>query len=210
MNPPLAAGNGPVFAHNDRNEYLEQIESEIVQSLNEVQATGNDESILNVTESLASHDPLKIQQPKSILNSGNNEHPENALPINKKVEFTEEPMQRAAFVSPVEGAFASRPVDLPLGDSSADDVGRPVPPPRIGKFKNNKQRLLSVPNIKYTKHQQSEFPMRGKMSVGHKDSLSNLVPAGSGPVASGGNHNNVGPSSSTSFANSLMRRFSKY
>lgn len=226
INPGTSASSatnatGLAFAHNDRNEYLEQIESEIVQSLNEVQASGNDESVMDATESLAGPDPNaghssgQQQQPRSILNCNTNEQSENSSPNTKRVEFSEEPVQRVAFVSPVEGAFISRPSDLPLGESSSED--RPVPPPRISKYKNNKQRLLSVPNIKYTKQQQTEFPMRGKMSVGHKDSLSNLLPATTGGtnVASGGagnhnNNNNAGTSSSSSFANSFMRRFSKY
>lgn len=213
-NPPLA------FAHNDRNEYLEQIESEIVQSLNEVQATGNEESIVDAAESLASYESHSVVTPRSILNTANSDA-ESCSPMAtaKKVEFTcEEPVvQRVAFVSPVEGACVSRPSDLALSESTADDVvDRPVPPPRSGKYKSNKQRLLSVPNIKYAKQQPTEFPMRGKMSVGHKDSLANLMPVtGSGHVASGGNQSNANaaataPGTSSSFANSFMRRFSKY
>lgn len=215
-NPPLA------FAHNDRNEYLEQIESEIVQSLNEVQATGNEESIADAAESLASYESHSVVTPRSILNTANSgTEAESCSPMTttKKVEFTcEEPVvQRVAFVSPVEGAFVSRPADLPLSESTSDDVvDRPVPPPRSGKYKSNKQRLLSVPNIKYAKQQPTEFPMRGKMSVGHKDSLANLMPVtGSGHVASAGNQSNANaaataPGTSSSFANSFMRRFSKY
>lgn len=238
-NVPLA------FAHNDRNEYLEQIESEIVQSLNEVQATGNDESIADATESLTltNYDSVAghsaVVTPRSILNTNNNSgtEAESCSPLNvaisKRVEFCEEPpMQRVSFVSPVEGAFVSRPADLPLTESntstSDDVVDRPVPPPRSGKYKNNKQRLLSVPNIKYAKQQQpSEFPMRGKMSVGHKDSLANLLPTttttmtgslvvsggGGGPNLSNINVAGTAPgtgTTSSSFANSFMRRFSKY
>lgn len=235
-----SATPGLPFAHNDRNDYLEQIESEIVQSLHEVQAPGNDESIADATDSLVtpSHDEqhqilVASSVPRSILNTTNSCHMaekqhassagDSSSPINKKVEFSEEPAQRVAFVMPSEGALVSRPADLPLAASTADD-DRPVPPPRISKFKNNKQRLLSVPNIKLAKQQQTqpEFPMRGKMSVGHKDSLSNLVSAGGGGGGgaganvvfagnhnpSGGGNNNAGASSS--FANSFMRRFSKY
>lgn len=239
--------SGLPFAHNDRNDYLEQIESEIVQSLNEAQASGNDESIADATDSLVTpgHDQQHQQppqqqhqtlvassMPRSILNTTNSNHMseqhvassagDSSSPINKKVEFSEEPTQRVAFVMPSEGALVSRPADLPLTASTADD-DRPVPPPRISKFKNNKQRLLSVPNIKLAKQQQTqpEFPMRGKMSVGHKDSLSNVMSVGGGGgaggnVVSAGNHNSAGgggnnnAGASSSFANSFMRRFSKY
>lgn len=199
-NSCVVAASGLAFAHNDRNEYLEQIESEIVQSLNEVHVAGNNESISDATESLVSQDSV----PRGILNSGSSEQADSCSPIGKKVEFCEERIHRVAFASPVDGALVSRPVDLPLGES--DDVDRPVPPPRIGRYKNSKQRLLSVPNIKYTK-QQGDFPLRGKMSVGHKDSISNMMPTAGTTAPSGGN---VGPSTSSSFANSFMRRFSKY
>lgn len=207
--PNRNASQELAFAHNDRNEYLEQIESEIVQSLNEVQASGNEPSIMDSSDLQLESDGA--HHPKGILCS--TEQGEASHTTSKKVEFTDEPVQREASVSPLEGCSWSRPADLPLTESATDEGGHPVPPPRIGKLKNNKQRLLSVPNIKYTKQQQPDFPMRGKMSVGHKDSLSNLIVTGPSSVVSTANHsshNAAGTSASTSFANSFMRRFSKY
>lgn len=63
---------------------------------------------------------------------------------SKKVDFVEEVMVKSTHTN-VEGAFMSRPSDLPL-----DDV--PIRPPRTKKFFDKRaERLLSVPNLKLTK-----------------------------------------------------------
>lgn len=87
----------------------------------------------------------------------------------------DEQIVRVADASLNEGAGPSRPSDLQLFQS---DV-KPVAPPRTKKMEKRDQRLLSVPNIKYT------------------------------------NQNRDGRSKSTkaqnsTFAESFMRRFSKY
>lgn len=225
-----APSSSSTSAHLNRSEYLEQIENEIVQSLNELQSGDSNNNIERelegqLSDNLPTHSSLASQRPstvassvpKSILNSSNvgdnfATSSANNSPSNKRVEFIEEPAFVASFVSQNEGGCVSRPSDLPLYSEEATAVGssesRPVPPPRVARFKNNKQRLLSVPNIKYTKQQPPENLHRGKMSVGHKDSMSNLM-AGSGGAGTVTSAKETSGSSS-SFAGNFMRRFSKY
>lgn len=76
--------------------------------------------------------------------------------------------------------FSSRPDNLDLVDES----GCPIRPPR-SKKKTNDQRLLSVPNIKFQKPE-----LRNMKDLRY-------------------NEGNTQPSGQSSFAGSLMRRFSK-
>ncbi|GAB0094074.1 syntaxin-binding protein 5 [Sergentomyia squamirostris] len=175
----------------DKSDYLEQIESEIVQSLDEVNSQKFDsddreveryQEIPRTSPCLAPSPGIAQSVPKSILQQSE----ASSVRDMKRVEFLEEPLQRVTLVSPTEGGRLSRPSDLPLfGD---DDPDRPIAPPR-GK-KKEKQRLLSVPNIKYTKQDggQQFKDLRGKATAGNRGHESGSV-------------------SGTSFAGNLMRRF---
>lgn len=185
--------SAPTFAHNDRNEYLEEIESEIVKSLKSQLNTDSSVALTNSSEQETQgiHEELTET---SILQEG---------------PAKTETGQKVSFAKSSDEPGPSRPADLPLATSPGEP---PVAPPRISKLKNTKQRLLSVPNIKYSRQQQqppADFSLRGKMSVGHKDSLSNYISTGSNTASGSGTagNNNAG---SSSFANSFMRRFSKY
>uniref|UniRef100_A0A1B0CY24 V-SNARE coiled-coil homology domain-containing protein n=1 Tax=Lutzomyia longipalpis TaxID=7200 RepID=A0A1B0CY24_LUTLO len=177
----------------DKSDYVEQIETEIVQSLDEV-ANQRCETVEREIErqhhevQRTSPCPPGVAQsvPKSILQQAEI----NSVRDHKRVEFIEEPVQRVTLVSPTEGARLSRPSDLPL--FTDDDQAGPVAPPR-GK-KKEKQRLLSVPNIKYSKQEssgQNFKDLRGK---------------GVASVGGRGGHE-AGSASTSSFAGNLMRRF---
>uniref|UniRef100_A0A1B0DHS9 Uncharacterized protein n=1 Tax=Phlebotomus papatasi TaxID=29031 RepID=A0A1B0DHS9_PHLPP len=180
----------------DKSDFVEQIESEIVQSLDEMT---NQRSVDTVEKDVERHHEVLrttspcpgIAQsvPKSILQQTES----NSMRDQKRVEFIEEPVQRITLVSPSEGARVSRPSDLPLFPDGGD-LDRPIAPPR-GK-KKEKQRLLSVPNIKYIKPESSTQhfkDLRGRATAN---------------VGSRGHE--TGSASGSSFAGNLMRRFSKY
>ena len=69
----------------------------------------------------------------------------------KRVEFIEEAFKKVN-VTPIEGAFMSRPTELSLEDKNA-----PLRPPRTKKDSQRTDRLLSVPNIKLNKQQLSNL-----------------------------------------------------
>ncbi|XP_055709029.1 syntaxin-binding protein 5 isoform X6 [Phlebotomus papatasi] len=179
----------------DKSDFVEQIESEIVQSLDEMT---NQRSVDTVEKDVERHHEVLrttspcpgIAQsvPKSILQQTES----NSMRDQKRVEFIEEPVQRITLVSPSEGARVSRPSDLPLFPDGGD-LDRPIAPPR-GK-KKEKQRLLSVPNIKYIKPESSTQhfkDLRGRATAN---------------VGSRGHE--TGSASGSSFAGNLMRRFSR-
>ncbi|XP_055709030.1 syntaxin-binding protein 5 isoform X7 [Phlebotomus papatasi] len=179
----------------DKSDFVEQIESEIVQSLDEMT---NQRSVDTVEKDVERHHEVLrttspcpgIAQsvPKSILQQTES----NSMRDQKRVEFIEEPVQRITLVSPSEGARVSRPSDLPLFPDGGD-LDRPIAPPR-GK-KKEKQRLLSVPNIKYIKPESSTQhfkDLRGRATAN---------------VGSRGHE--TGSASGSSFAGNLMRRFNK-
>lgn len=76
--------------------------------------------------------------------------PHGPVPM-KRVEFIEESFKKVN-VTPIEGAFMSRPTELSLEDENA-----PLRPPRTKKDSQRTDRLLSVPNIKLNKQQLSNL-----------------------------------------------------
>lgn len=98
----------------------------------------------------------------------------------------EEPIVVKSSVTPIEGAFQSRPSDLPLYDGNNDQQQQPVAPPRYKKKDKREQRLLSVPNIKYP-----VCDLRSKSGSKFEQQQQQ-------------------PQQQQSFAGNFIRRFSKY
>ncbi|XP_063707454.1 syntaxin-binding protein 5 isoform X2 [Culicoides brevitarsis] len=174
-------------------EYLSKLEQEIVTSLE--QAGYKDEATIeDETKDGAADENIPVDSSSDSDSSESPaETPTHAIaaqkkrtssnPSIKRVEFSEEVMQRAS-MSSVEGARVSRPSNLELQSTTEPD--EPVRPPRQNKSKatdKRNDRLLSVPNLKMSK--QNLKDLRSKS--GRSDSQ---------------------PGSSK-FAGNLMRRFNK-
>lgn len=85
----------------------------------------------------------------------------------KRVDFVEEPFKKAS-VSTIEGAGMSRPTELPVRASEA-----PVAPPRKRDPSKRLERLLSVPNLKLNKQDQTRLLNLRKTSNNLLDQKSN-------------------------------------
>lgn len=180
VSPDITPGTSD--AKQIKTDYIQQLEKDIVQSLNDLEASNaldratdqkspnnsDHESDCDVTdERRTSIDPdgewkkRVMTQPKCLQ--------------TRRSDASEELAVRGSTAN-LEGARQSRPSDLLL----FDEYGRPIAPPRLKSNEARNQRLLSVPNIKYNRTGDN---VRSKVK---KDA----------------------PTSS--FAGNLMRRFSKY
>lgn len=192
----------------NKSDYIEQIEKEIVTSLNELENRQFEENIESGIERAESNSDLSESTSLSLSQSNSTQNICQSVPksilqeqmktrkkkertmsqpqtiITKRVDFVEEPLNTKSLVLDVEGARISRPSDLPLFDDNNEDSEQkqqqPIPPPRFKKKDKRDQRLFSVPNIKYQ--------MRDLRS---KTSKSDQQP-------------------STSFTGNFIRRLSKY
>lgn len=179
MSPDLSPNND---GERPKSDYVQQLESEIVQSLSDLEvameleklneepsASNSDhESEGEMAERRSSVDPDAewkkriVSQPQCLQ--------------TRRSDVSEELAVRASAQTSLEGAKQSRPADLPLFDEN----GRPIPPTRLRPNDPRNQRLLSVPNIKYNRPGDTTRPKTTRKEP---------------------------PSS---FAGNLMRRFSKY
>lgn len=188
----------------ERSDYLEQIEKDIQSALDEmnIRTEINIESFrspstsdLSDTESpTVSTMNMAQSMPKSsiheMMTKGRGRKERTMSLSQPQANYNmEEPIITKSCVAPVEGAFQSRPSDLPLYDANNEQQQQqqPVPPPRYKKKDKRDQRLLSVPNIKYP-----VCDLRSK-------SGGKLEPQQQQPQPQ-----------QQSFAGNLMRRFSKY
>lgn len=181
-------------------EYLSKLEQEIVTSLEQAgykdeqtiedeaktTTTGDDDQIPvdSSSDSDSSSSPADI--PQNIRTNVKQRTSSN--PSIKRVEFSEEVMQRAN-VTQNDGARISRPSRLELDNTTTTEETEqgPVRPPRNKNTKlidKRNERLLSVPNLKMSK--QNLKDLRSKS--GRSDSSAG----------------------SSKFAGNLIRRFSKY
>lgn len=194
-----ANSSTPTECEQNKSEYLEELEKDIVKSL-DVDVIGVNTNLkdLSLSDDLDSNSnsdiesepvtPLQSQSPTTgygvaqslpkfpTIKQRTMSQPQASYSI-KKVDFIEEPFIKSS-VPQNEGGSISRPLDLPLQETY--DRDRPNPPPRTKKKEKRDQRLLSVPNIKYVKPDVQD--LRSK-------SMKTDQP---------------------SFTGNLMRRFSKY
>lgn len=182
-------------------EYLSKLEHEIVTSLEQAgykdEATIEDET-KTTTEPHnddtipvdSSSDSDSSSSPSEIPTVSAQKKRTSSNPSIKRVEFSEEVMQRVA-ASQVDGARVSRPSCLELQNTTDPDDG-PTRPPRHNSSKaklldKRNERLLSVPNLKMSR--QNLKDLRSK---------------------SGRSESSAGTAGSSKFAGNLIRRFSKY
>lgn len=185
-------------------EYLSKLEQEIVTSLEQAgykdEATIEDETTKTTTDTHNDDIPIDSSSDSDSSSSpaeapivSTHKKRTSSNPSIKRVEFSEEVMQRAS-ASQVDGARASRPSCLELQTTTdpADPTDGPIRPPRhsINKTKmldKRNERLLSVPNLKMSR--QNLKDLRSK---------------------SGRSESSAGAAGSSKFAGNLIRRFSKY
>lgn len=202
---PITMSNS-TSSDTEKSDFITELEKDIVQSIDDTttvrkpvtpdtnanssrDTTANNsddpESETNSLNEFQQQSQVNLGQsvPRSILQSVDGavkpkkvSQPQN-LP-SKKVDFSEETVVRS-LANNVEGARLSRPSELPL----FDDNGQPIIPPRSKKKDKRDQRLLSVPNIKFTRQESNK--LRDLRARSEKEQGS-------------------------SFAGNLMRRFSKY
>lgn len=181
ISPDTETHSSPTDTDQDKSDYIEELEKDIVKSLQDLDYKDAASPIDTGCESRNSNSDIESD---AISPSQQN------VNKSKKVEFL--PIEPLA-ISPTEGGFVSRPLDLPLQDSN----DRPFPPPR-GK----KNRLLSVPNIKpFTIAPGTSATTTG--SVTSKPEVRDLRSVNRSKSTKEGGQ-------SASFAGNLMRRFSKY
>lgn len=215
--PNTPTGTDDLSSGGDaKSDYLTELESNIVQSLSDLDKTpssddrrNNDSSSNTASNSDQESEPVgamasaeygQSMPPRSILlhHSGaastsddpleyrrrtqrQLSQPQSLLQQAKRVDFSEETIVKSLGTQ-LEGAHISRPADLPL----FDDYGNPIAPPRsMTKVKRN--RMLSVPNLKLSRLDAVKLRDLRANKTSQKDQ-----------------------GSSSSFAGSLIRRFSKY
>ncbi len=176
----------------DKSDFIAELEKDIVQSIDELNVkkaitpdsrdvTANNSDDPESEPSSLNDYQQQSHAPRSILQSVDMKpkrlsQPQNLL--SKKVDFSEETVVRSLATN-VDGSRMSRPSELPLFDEN----GQPILPPRGKKKDNRDKRLLSVPNIKFTRQESTN--------------LKDLRPRSDKDQGS-------------SFAGNIMRRFSKY
>lgn len=119
-----------------------------------------------------------------------------------------EPLESTTTYHPKASAKVLRPDNLELANTEDNSGGgtRPLPPPRKKHYKlkstvsevsqkQRDQRLLSVPNIKYSRQDMRDLRQR---HTNANDSMNYRGDCGGAPVAG-----------TSGFAGNLMRRFSK-
>lgn len=196
ISPNTESNSTPTDTEQDKSDYLEELEKDIVKSLAELEYK---DAIIPIETGRESRNSTSDNDSDPISPSQSNSAQNATATKSKKVEFSEEPefSKSELATSPVEGGYMSRPSDLalhdPMNSSMPNNPDRPLPPPR-GK----KNRLLSVPNIKpYT------VPPSVTAAVSStKPEVRDLR---------GVNRSKLARSEGQpSFAGNLMRRFSKY
>lgn len=180
VSPDTDPVSTPTDTEQDKSDFLEELEKDIVKSLNEIdnkdiQSGYTVEQAVEESQSNSDNDSEPNSPIHSESTSTQNIAQSIPRPITKRVDFAEEPIIKSVALSPVEGAMVSRPSNLPLQENYPN-----APPRTKKKEKRDKERLLSVPNIKYVKPEVKD--LRSK----------------------------VKGEQSTGFAGNLMRRFSKY
>lgn len=179
-------------SETDKSDFIVELEKDIVQSIDEVNAkkaitpdsrdaTANNSDDPESEPSSFIDYQHQSQAPRSILQSVDMKPKKQSQPQNlpsKKVDFSEETVVRSLATN-CEGSRMSRPSELPL----FDDNGQPILPPRGKKKDNRDKRLLSVPNIKFSRQESTK--LKDLRARSEKDQGS-------------------------SFAGNIMRRFSKY
>lgn len=180
VSPDTESNSTPTDTEQDKSDYIEELERDIVQSLADLEmkdqlSPNNIEQAVELSNSDVDSEPTSLSPSQSTS-------PQNVAPKfpekQKKVEFTDAALTKIVSQN-VEGSSISRPSDLPLQENYNSE--RPNVPPRTKKKDKRDQRLLSVPNIKpYTKPDVKD--LRKKSTKKEQSSI----------------------------AGNLMRRFSKY
>lgn len=178
-------------------EYLSKLEQEIVTSLEQAgykeDATIEDETKQyesdqdsSSSDSSGEFTNILAKQRTSSIGSVPEKKRTSSNASIKRVEFTEDVIQRATNVGQVEGGRASRPSRLDLDNEPDEYGGGPQRPPRHHKKHHSEkrnERLLSVPNLK------SSGNMKDLRSKSGRSETSGV---------------------GSKFAGNLMRRLSKY
>ncbi|XP_037026071.1 syntaxin-binding protein 5 isoform X4 [Bradysia coprophila] len=150
----------------DRSDFVADIEKDIVQSIDELSVkkpiTPESRDVTANNSDDAESEPSSLidyqqqsHNPRSILQTVDMKPRKASQPQNlpsKKVDFSEETVVRSLATN-CEGSRMSRPSDLPLFDEN----GQPILPPRGKKKDNRDKRLLSVPNIKFTRQESTKL-----------------------------------------------------
>lgn len=188
---PITTSNS-TSSDTEKSDFIAELEKDIVQSIDDLtikkpitpdsrDATANNSDDPESEPSSLNDFQHQSQAPRSILQSYDVKPKKMSLPQNlpsKKVDFSEETVVRS-LAGNCEGSRMSRPSELPLFDEN----GQPILPPRGKKKDNRDKRLLSVPNIKFTRQESTK--LKDLRARSEKDQGS-------------------------SFAGNIMRRFSKY
>lgn len=188
---PITASNS-TSSDTEKSDFIAELEKDIVQSIDDMHArkpvtpdsrdaTANNSDDPESEPSSLNDFQQQSQAPRSILQSVDVKPKRISQPQNlpsKKVDFSEETVVRSLATN-CEGSRMSRPSELPLFDEN----GQPILPPRGKKKENRDKRLLSVPNIKFTRQESTK--LKDLRARSEKDQGS-------------------------SFAGNIMRRFSKY
>lgn len=189
---PITTSNSTSSDTDQKSDFIAELEKDIVQSIDELHvkkpitpdsrdATANNSDDPESEPSSLNDFQHQSHAPRSILQSVDVKPKKMSLPQNlpsKKVDFSEETVVRSLAAN-CEGSRMSRPSELPLFDEN----GQPILPPRGKKKDNRDKRLLSVPNIKFTRQESTK--LKDLRARSEKDQGS-------------------------SFAGNIMRRFSKY
>ncbi|XP_037918905.1 syntaxin-binding protein 5 isoform X3 [Hermetia illucens] len=176
ISPDTNSASSPTDTEQDKSEYMEDLEKQIVTSLNELdnkeinQESNIEAGVEHLESNSDTSEPTSLSQshsnstqnvaqslPKGILQDSMKDRSKKERTMSqpqavpKRVDF-DEPTITKSLASTMEGARTSRPADLPLFDTEGATEQQPVPPPRFKKKEKRErdQRLLSVPNIKYT------------------------------------------------------------
>lgn len=184
---PITTSNS-TSSDTEKSDFITELEKDIVQSIDDVNVKkpitpdSRDATANNSDDSEPSSlNDFQSNAPRSILQSVDVKPKRVSQPQNfpsKKVDFSEETVVRSLATN-CEGSRMSRPSELPLFDEN----GQPILPPRGKKKDNRDKRLLSVPNIKFTRQESTK--LKDLRARSDKDQGS-------------------------SFAGNIMRRFSKY
>lgn len=183
---PITASNS-TSSDTEKSDFIAELEKDIVHSIDDLNAkkaitpdshdaTANNSDDPDSEPSSLNDFQHQSHAPRSILQAKKISQPQH-LP-SKKVDFSEETVVRSLATN-CEGSRMSRPSELPLFDEN----GQPILPPRGKKKDSRDKRLLSVPNIKFTRQESTK--LNDLRARSEKDQGS-------------------------SFAGNIMRRFSKY